>query len=95
LLPKSQIPPTAVGGSFQMLSTRDLHRSVGIPPTVVGGLFKSFLRKDLKYPPTAVGGINVQFRDICRKDLNQSTHCRGWDLGLLCEAMEGTAWMYR
>ena len=26
--------------------------------------------RDLKYPPTAVGGINVPFRNISRKDLN-------------------------
>jgi len=28
-----------------------------IPPTVVGGYFRSFARKDLNNPPTAVGGI--------------------------------------
>ena len=57
--------PTHGSGWFiQMLSTRSLHRSVGIPPTVVGGLFKSLLRKDLKYPPIAMGGIKVQFRNI-------------------------------
>ena len=50
--------PTHGSGWFiQMLSTRSLHRSVGIPPTAVGGLFKSLLRKDLKYPPIAMGGI--------------------------------------
>src|SRR6185369_7054948 len=49
---------------IQMLSNRSLHRSVGIPPTVVGGLFKSLLRKDLNYPPIAMGGIKVQFRNI-------------------------------
>jgi hypothetical protein len=35
---------------------------LGIPPTVVDGLFKSLLRKDLKYPPIAMGGINVEFQ---------------------------------
>jgi hypothetical protein len=27
-------------------------------------LFKSFLRNNLKYPPTAVGGITVRFREL-------------------------------
>ena len=40
-----------------MLSKENTNRGLGIPPAVAGGLFNSFLRKDLKYPPTAVGGI--------------------------------------
>ena len=56
--------PTHGSGWFiQMLSTRSLHRSVGIPPTVVGGLFKSLVRKDLKYPPIAMGGIKNTVRE--------------------------------
>src|SRR5215213_7405257 len=58
-----------------------------IPPTAVGGSFKSFLREDLKYPPTAVGGITRRFTGyVCRRHLNQSTHCRGWDLGLFVQS---------
>ena len=57
-----KIPPTVVGGSFQMLSKQNTNRGLGIPPAVAGGLFKSCLRKDLKYPPTAVGGITMEFR---------------------------------
>jgi len=60
---------------------------VEIPPTAVGGSFKSFLREDLKYPPTAVGGITKRFRGMSvERDLNQSTHCRGWDLGLFVQS---------
>ena len=71
--------PTHGSGWFlQILSTSPSQHG-GIPPTVVGGLFKSFSSKDLKYPPTAVGGITLNSGDVCRKDLNQSTHCRGWD----------------
>src|SRR5215217_8796706 len=71
-----------------MLSTQELPSGVEIPPTAVGGLFKSFLREDLKYPPTAVGGITKRFRDMfVERDLNQSTHCRGWDLGLFVQAV--------
>jgi hypothetical protein len=61
---KVLIPPTEVGGSFQMLSTQKLPIGVEIPPTAVGGSFKSFLREDLKYPPTAVGGITKRFRGM-------------------------------
>ena len=49
-------PTPGSGWLIQILSTRNLNRSLQIPPTVVGGLFKFFL-KDLKYPPTSVGGI--------------------------------------
>ncbi len=48
---------------FQMLSKRNLKGGFGIPPTVVGGLFKSSQSMDLKYPPTAVGGITVGFQE--------------------------------
>jgi hypothetical protein len=64
-------------------SYQKLNGGAGIPPTVVGGLFNPFLRRDLKYPPTAVGGIrNVLKGDVCRKDLNKSTHypCVGFEL---------------
>jgi hypothetical protein len=38
---------------------------------VVGGLFKSLLRKDLKYPPIAMGGIQRSVQEYFRrKDLN-------------------------
>jgi hypothetical protein len=61
---KSKIPPTAVGGAFQIVSTENLHSGFGIPPTVVGGLFTSLIRTDLKYPPISMGGINVPFRNF-------------------------------
>ena len=75
--------PTHGSGRFiSDASYRNLHSSV------VGGFFKSLLRKDLKYPPIAMGGIKVPFRNIFRrKNLNQSTHCRGWDLYFLCKAL--------
>jgi hypothetical protein len=47
-----------------------LTTAFGIPPTGVGGLFKSVLREDLKYPPTAVGGIKYHPGGVCRNDLN-------------------------
>jgi hypothetical protein len=45
---KSEIPPTAVGGFFQVLSTPHLLNRAVIPPTAVGGYFKLFLRKGLE-----------------------------------------------
>src|SRR6185503_3574134 len=38
-------------------------------------------RKDLNEPPTAVGGITLIQERSCRKDLNRTTHCRGWSSG--------------
>src|ERR1700752_5187108 len=57
-----------------------------IPPTAVGGLFKSILkRSDLKYPPTAVGGIKFWFRNrVCRKDLNHPPTAVGGIPDFLC-----------
>ena len=76
-----------MGGLVQILSTEHYPAVVEIPPTAVGGSFKSFLREDLKYPPTAVGGITKRFRGMSvERDLNQSTHCRGWDLGLFVQS---------
>src|SRR5215217_6541006 len=75
-----EIPPTAVGGSFKCFLPENYSATLKSPPTAVGGSFKCFLREDLKYPPTAVGGIYQTLQwYACRKDLNQSTHCRGWD----------------
>ena len=54
---------------------------------------------DMKYPPTAVGGIRLSSGGCCRQDLNETPTAVGWDLeaifesftalggiGFLCEA---------
>ena len=58
------------GWFIQIVSTQLKIIAFEIPPTGVGGLFKSFL-KDLKYPPTAVSGITLVLKEVCRKDLNE------------------------
>jgi hypothetical protein len=56
----------------------------------VGGWFRSNLlltmnRPDLNNPPTPVGGIqrDVGADGVCRLDLNESTHFRGWYFKLI------------
>jgi hypothetical protein len=74
-----------------MLSTRNLHSSVGIPPTVVGGLFKSLLREDLNgfaqklQNPTHVSGwigSGPFYKNIPERYVNP-THGSGWMLQIL------------
>ncbi len=76
LFSKDQNPAHGSGRMVQVLSTNRSLNHVLIPPTVVGGYFKSSLfimdpghrsslglmnSADLKYPPTAVGGIGKLF----------------------------------
>jgi len=60
-----------------MVSTHSLKIVAGIPPTVVGGLFKFSLANDLKYPPTAVGGIRLGFRGCMQKG-SEKNHPLPW-----------------
>jgi hypothetical protein len=53
----------------------------GILPTAVGGLFNFVASKDLKYPPTSVGGISVAVLRIVGRTGFENIHPLPW-LGL-------------
>jgi hypothetical protein len=72
----SLIPPTEVGGSFQIQPTDRVFRFWLNPTNGVSGYFRSSLhdalgRQDLNNPPTPVGGISEVPATMCRLDLNQ------------------------
>src|SRR5215218_7324272 len=82
------IPLTAVGGSFKCFLLKNHPAALKSHQRQLVDRSSPFLREDLKYPPTAVGGITKRFRGMSvERDLNQSTHCRGWDLGLFVQAV--------
>ena len=54
---ESEIPPTAVGGLIQILSTKNFPDASCNPTHGSGWILQIGLGKNLNNPPTAVGGI--------------------------------------
>jgi hypothetical protein len=81
ILKPSLIPPTAVGGYFQILSTQSAAQTLSNPTHGSGWILSdplysiSGLKRSL-IPPTAVGGF---FQIISKKGSEPSTNCRWWD----------------
>jgi hypothetical protein len=71
----------------RLIMTTGLHKKSAIPPTAVGGLLK-VRSKDLSSEthgnPTHGSGWILQV--VSENGLEQSAHCRGWDLGLFVQS---------
>src|SRR5215217_8894200 len=90
-----EIPPTAVGGSFKCFLPANY------PATLKSHQRQLVDRSNAFYPQTTQRPLNptngswwiVQM--LSKRGFEISTHCRGWNLGLLCKARERRTLFFR